>query len=205
MRAPDIEALETGLDSSALDKGRSGRIYADALALELGLLSVDAEVPSREGNGPKDRRLIPDVDSLATCFVAAGVWSSCTNGAGMEFEDVVDPVVRFRLRIVTLLGIPACPKALVPFLGLDLGGVLTGAGSLLLADCTLCSSRCICAVSVRICVSEVEFGKPLVAVGGGLDLAPRITPEVPLRFLEAGVGAGIGGRDVWEARRELDA
>ncbi len=67
------------------------------LARLLGLLSL----PSRFGSGPKDNLLIPDVDSLATCFVDdAGV----SSGAIEELLMVLPPV-RFLLLIVTLDGI----------------------------------------------------------------------------------------------------
>jgi hypothetical protein len=52
----------------------------------------------RFGSGPKDRRLIPDVESLAAGF-AEGVSSPA-----IEDPLAVLPVVRFRLRIVTLGG-----------------------------------------------------------------------------------------------------
>ena len=58
------------------------------------------------------------------------------------------------------------------------GGVVIGAGSFDLAECTRCSSRCICAVRVRIWVREVELGSPLVVVGGALVLVFRMTEGV---------------------------
>jgi hypothetical protein len=66
------------------------------LARLLGLLL--SPVP-RFGSGPKDSRLIPDVDSLAAGF-AEGVSSPA-----MDDPLAVLPVVRFLLRIVTLGGI----------------------------------------------------------------------------------------------------
>jgi hypothetical protein len=78
-------------------RGRSGRTKPDdVLARLLGLLSL----PSRLGRGPKDRRLIPDVDSLATCLVEDGVSSPATD----ELLAVL-ALVRFLLLIVTLGGI----------------------------------------------------------------------------------------------------
>jgi hypothetical protein len=71
------------------------------------------------------------------------------------WEDAVDPMVRFLERIVTVAG------TLVPLTderGEARGGVLVGAGSLDRADCTRASKRCICAVSVRMWVSELEPG-----------------------------------------------
>lgn len=53
---------------------------------------------------------------------------------------------------------------------------MTGAGNFDLADCTRCSNRCICAVRLRICVRDVEFGKPRVA--GAFVLAFRISDGV---------------------------
>ena len=84
----------TGLAISVLLSGRSGRTKLLVLALLLGLLSL----LSRFGIGPKDRRLMPDVDSRATCFTD-GVLSSV-------MEDVLAalPPARFLLLIVTLGG-----------------------------------------------------------------------------------------------------
>ena len=66
------------------------------LARLLGLLSL----VSRFGRGPNDSRLIPDVDSLATCFVDEGVSS-----AAIDELLVVLPPTRFLLLMVTLDGI----------------------------------------------------------------------------------------------------
>lgn len=68
------------------------------LARLLGLLSL----PSREGSGPNDRRLIPDVESLGTCLVVDGV----SSGGGTELLIELPPVL-FLLLIVTLEGIKA--------------------------------------------------------------------------------------------------
>lgn len=86
--------------------------------------------------------------------------------------------------------------ALDELLGDARGGVLIGPGSLDLAECTRCSSSCICAVSVRICVSDEELGKPLVA--GALARVLRITEGVAFLFrteLDNGVA------DVLEPRK----
>jgi len=64
--------------------------------------------------------------------------------------------------------------------------VLTGAGSFDLADCTRCSSLCICAVRVRIWVRDVELGRPRVA--GAFALAFRMTEGVAFLALEELVG-----------------
>lgn len=127
------------------------------LALLLGLLSV----PSREGSGPNDSRLIPDVDSLGTCLVADGVSSA----GGIDWLIELPPVL-FLLLIVTLEGMKVFEVD--PFRGDARGGVWTGAGSFDLADCTRCSSRCIWAVRLRICVRDVELGRP--RVDGAFDL-----------------------------------
>lgn len=66
--------------------------------------------------------------------------------------EAVEPVARLRLRIVTVEG------TLTEDRGENFGGVLTGAGSLDRADCTRASRRCIWAVRVRMCVSELEGG-----------------------------------------------
>ena len=67
------------------------------LARLLGLLLSLVPVP-RFGSGPKDSRLIPDVESLA-----AGLADGVSSPA-IEEPLAVLPVVRFRLRIVTLGG-----------------------------------------------------------------------------------------------------
>lgn len=85
----------TGRASSVRLKGLSGRTKLVVLARLLGLLSL----PSRFGRGPKDRRLIPEVDSLATCFDDVGVSSPAID----ELLAVLPPV-RFLLLIVTLGG-----------------------------------------------------------------------------------------------------
>jgi hypothetical protein len=92
-------------------------------------------------------------------------------------EDVlaVLPTVLFLLLIVTLGGMWLWPIA-EPFRGDARGGVLTGAGSFDLADWTRCSSFCICAVRVLMCVRDCEFGMPRVA--GAFDLAFLMTDGV---------------------------
>jgi hypothetical protein len=65
--------------------------------------------------------------------------------------------------------------------------VLTGAGSFDLADCTRCSSLCICAVRVRIWVRDVELGRPRVA--GAFALAFLMTEGVAFLAREELVGA----------------
>ena len=76
--------------------------------------------------------------------------------------DAVDPTVRLRLRIVTVDG------TLTEERGEARGGVLTGAGSFERADWTRASRRAIWAVSVRICVSELEGGGLCGVARGGL-------------------------------------
>lgn len=69
------------------------------------------------------------------------------------------------------------------------GGVETGAGNFDLADCTRCSSLCICAVRLRICVRDVEFGKP--RVGGAFARVFLMTDGVAfLVRVELGGAAG---------------
>lgn len=152
------------------------------LARLLGLLSV---LPSRLGSGPNDRRLIPDVDSLGTCFVTEGVSSGGGGGGGTEELLTELPPVLFLLLIVTLGGIEGFAVETVR--GDARGGVCTGAGSFDLAECTRCSNRCICAVRLRMCVSDVEFGNPRVA--GALVLVWRMTAGVAFLALEEDVGA----------------
>jgi hypothetical protein len=65
-----------------------------------------------------------------------------------------------------------------------------GAGSFDLADCTRCSNLCICAVSVRICVRDVELGSPRVA--GAFVRVFRMTDGVAIRFRTVLMGVGPG-------------
>jgi len=124
------------------------------------LLLLLAWVGFRFGSGPKDSRETPDVLSRDMCLLTPlldemllrksmlpGVasWPPC-------MLDAVDPTVRLRLRIVTVDG------TLIEERGEARGGVLMGAGSLERADWTRASRRAIWAVSVRICVSELEGG-----------------------------------------------
>lgn len=104
--------------------------------------------------------------------------------------DEVEPVVRFRLRIVTVEGTETEER------GEARGGVLTGAGSLERADWTRASRRAIWAVRVRIWVSEFEGGGlwGVARIGAllvdDLDAGVRralevVTVRVPrLRFVE---------------------
>lgn len=96
---------------------------------------VDASERSRDGRGPKDKREMPLVERRGTCFVASGVSSE----PEVIADEIVDPPVRLRLRIVTLLGIALPPED--SSRGDALGGVYVGAGSLDRADWTLCSRR----------------------------------------------------------------
>ena len=79
-------------------------------------------------------------------------------------DEAVEPRARLRLRIVTVDG-TTMPR------GDERGGVLVGPGpgSLERADCTRASSRCICAVRVRMWVRELDCGSLLVE--GRADLA----------------------------------
>lgn len=106
------------------------------LARLLGRLSPPSLL-SRFGSGPKDRRLMPDVDIRETCLVPGVVLLSSTAEDVLLLLTVL-PTVLLRLRIVTLGGMKGCP-----FLGDARGGVLIGAGSLDLAEWTRCSSLCI--------------------------------------------------------------
>jgi hypothetical protein len=73
-----------------------------------------------------------------------------------------------------------------PVRGDAFGGVLTGPGSFDLADCTRCSRRCICAVSVLMCVRELELGIP--RVGAALPFVFRMTDGVAFRVRVVLVG-----------------
>lgn len=112
-----------------------------------------------------------------------------SDSPAIELALAVLPPVLFLLLMVMLDGMLLCPKA-DPGRGDARGGVLTGAGNLDRADCTRCSSRCICAVRLRMCVRDVELGRPRVA--GALFLALRITAGVAflLRVVLGGAGGG---------------
>ena len=90
---PVIDVRLLGRAISVRLKGRSGRTKLDVLARLLGLLPS-----SRLGSGPNESRLMPEVESLGTCF-ADGVSSPA-----IEDPLAVLPPVRFLLRIVTLGG-----------------------------------------------------------------------------------------------------
>lgn len=136
------------------------------LARELGrLLSASG---ARFGNGPNDNRLTPDVLSLGTCpdlaegvLLAAGVDDvvvvlACVGvESSLNTEDAVEPGALLRDRIVTDAG---RAEAALTDRGDALGGVPVGPGSLERTDCTRCSRRCICAVRLRMCESELEAG-----------------------------------------------
>jgi len=92
VRAPLIDVRLAGRAISVLLIGLSGRAKLVALARLLGLLSL---LPT----GPNESLLMPDVDSLATCFVD-GVSSPVTDD-----PLAVLPFVLFLLLMVTLGGI----------------------------------------------------------------------------------------------------
>ncbi len=161
VRAPDSDALDLGRGggmSLLLSVLLAGRANDEMLARELGRDASESKPPGfRLGSGPNESRLTPEVDSRGTCFAVVlepkllllllwfvGVVSSPSAAT----EDVVEPTVRFLDRIVTVDGTWDPP--MTDDLGDDRGGVLTGAGSLERADCTLASSRCICAVRERM-------------------------------------------------------
>lgn len=136
--APDIEVLDIGLGMpSARDDGRA---YEVTLARELGRLVSDSG-PPRLGNGPKDKRLTPDVLSLGTWLPLEMVEGGLRGVSSPAMEDAEEPVVRLRERIVTVEGmlIPPCTEDR----GDARGGVRDGAGSLDRAECTRASRRCI--------------------------------------------------------------
>lgn len=86
-----------GLASSFRLAGRSRREKLVVLARLLGRL---LSLLSRPAKGPNDKRLMPDVDNLLTCFTEPGV-SSATDDVPLA----VLPPVRFLLLMVTLGGI----------------------------------------------------------------------------------------------------
>jgi hypothetical protein len=85
-----------GLARSLRLAGLSSREKLVVLARLLGRL---LSLASRLETGPKDNRLMPDVDNRLTCFVEPGV-SSAMDDAPLA----VLPPVRFLLLIVTLGG-----------------------------------------------------------------------------------------------------
>ena len=140
-----------------------GRAYDVILARELGLLISSG--PPRFGNGPNDSRLTPDVLSRGT-WLPLDVDDGMLVGVGSSpaTEDAAEPLVRLRERIVTDEGMAVALYTLVR--GEARGGVRVGPGSLDRAECTRASSRCICAVSVRMWVSEFEVGSLFEAERG---------------------------------------
>lgn len=166
----------------------------------------------RLGSGPNDSLPIPDVLSRGTWLgfedvderKLVGVFSSPAR------DEADDPAARFRERMVTVDG-KDTPWAAAD-LGDARGGVCVGAGSFDLADCTLASSRCICAVSERICVRELEAGSLcfarlglVIALGAGvrrLDALPETRgPWRALADLTRGFGVMLLSRD--DGRRDL--
>src|SRR5688572_13194073 len=140
------------------------------LARELGRLASESGL--RLGSGPKDRRLIPDVLSLGTWLglgVAAMLGLVGVVSSPATEDEAVDPTVRFRERIVIEEGTDVVLE-LKSVRGDARGGVCVGAGSFERADCTRASSRCICAVSVLMCDSELDEGS-LCVPGRTLRLA----------------------------------
>lgn len=192
-----------------------GRTYDETLARELGRLS---ESRPRFGSGPKDSLLTPEVLSLGTWLgledvedrKLVGVVSSPATLPARD-EEAVDPRVRFRERIVTVDGTVGAPAVR----GEARGGVCVGAGSLDRTECTLASSRCICAVRVRMCDRELDAGILWLAMRGFVDLFAGVRSGTPLEtrppgarllVVVAGLARGFGvtllSRD---GRRDLRA
>lgn len=91
----DGRPISDGRPFSVRLAGRSGRTKSEVLVLVrlLGLL-----LP---GTGPKERRLIPDVDILDTCFGITGVSSPAVEALLLA---ILPPVVLFLLLMATLEG-----------------------------------------------------------------------------------------------------
>lgn len=105
----------------------------------------------------------------------------CVGVSSANDEEAMEPMVRLRLRTVTVDG---TAPPMTDERGDALGGVLTGAGSLERADCTRASRRCICAVRDRIWVSEVEVGSlwevaRFVVVRAGAGVRVWVAARVP--------------------------
>lgn len=141
-----------------------GREKSGSVAVWLVVVAVGL----RLGRGPKERRDTPEVLRRGTCLLVLeeklaresdGAWREWEGVVVSEparlaaLEEAVEPTARLRLRIVTVGG-TAIPR------GEERGGVLVDpvAGSLERADWTRASSRCICAVRVRMWVRELEGG-----------------------------------------------
>ena len=225
VRAPDRLARLMGRGGGIMSVRLTGRAMPDdMLARELGRDSEASESPAgwpRFGSGPNESRLTPEVLSLGTCFVVAaatpaaralvGVVSSpCTDGVPIDERPVV-VVPRLRERMVTLDGTLCAPCN--DERGEDRGGVLTGAGSLERADCTRASRRCICAVSERICESEllcggslcdVDRGAVVVRGAGVLVAGVTVATRAPGgRLLVDAVNLGLGVT-LWSAEGSRD-
>ncbi len=148
VRDPLKDVRDIGRGGGTMSVRDEGRAYDDILARELGLLLSASG--ARFGNGPKDRRLTPDVLSLGTWpgldvvddrkFVGVVSSPAC--------DDAVEPAVRLRERIVTVDGTPV--TSLAADLGDARGGVFVGPGSFDRTDCTRASKRCIFSVRDRI-------------------------------------------------------
>lgn len=110
VRVPVRDVRETGrgIMSPAVREG--GRAYDEMLARELGLLISDSG-PPRFGSGPNDSRLTPDVLSRGTWlpFDVAEFWLLVGVVSSPATEDVVEPIVRLRERIVTVEGMLLIP------------------------------------------------------------------------------------------------
>jgi len=161
----------------------AGLAKDETLARLLGREDSESKPPGfRFGNGPKDNRLTPEVDNRGTCLPVAldkldfkfcvGVVSSAPAS-----DEAVDPTLRFLERIVTVDGTETPP--MTEDRGEARGGVLTGAGSFDLADCTRASRRCIWAVRDRIWEREFEGGSlwevaRVVLVGSGFAAGVRV-------------------------------
>lgn len=115
--APDIDVREIGRGGGTMSVLEAGRAYDDMLARELGrLLSASG---ARFGNGPKERRLIPEVLSLGTwplLYVLVDVLGlvGVVSSPPRTEEDVEEPAVRLRALMVTDDGI-------IPSLAADRG------------------------------------------------------------------------------------
>ena len=159
---------ERGLRLSAVELWPSGVRVPERLArllgrgtAELGLMEVRLDTLAR---------LLGRLPPLSACLLAAGAQND-SRLAGCPDEGVLvspsrndaaaltllPPVRFFGLRTVTDAGMAWCPMA-DALRGDARGGVCTGAGSFDRADCTRCSSFCICPMRPRICRSEPDDG-----------------------------------------------
>jgi hypothetical protein len=146
------------------------------------------------GRGPKESRETLDAPDV----LSRGTWDFVVELRPVtldEREEAVLPIVRLRLRIVTVEGTALDAELPATELrGEERGGVDTGPGSLERAEWTRASRRAIWAVRERIWVRELEGGilwlvdlAGFVVDGLGAGVRSAALPVVAARALGARV------------------